>query len=169
MTEGSSARKLSDPVDSLFPPDEPASYCSRPTPLVPPPADELRQEKLDAHSSGTHVIGTPSSRPTLGAGELDAFPYTSSDRPTYAPDDVLAEMLERATVGTPIPAPPLLPTLIVEPAKKRRPSGRARLARIALLLGLSGSVAALGYTFQPRLAGPVEVLRARIAAFVATH
>src|SRR5690348_15648119 len=111
MSERASARKLASPSDSQFPPDAAASYCSRPTPLVPPASDELRdfgQEKFSAHSSGTHVIGSVSSQPTLGAGELDEFPYTDSNRPTYAPDDVLAEMLERATVGTPIPAPPLL-------------------------------------------------------------
>ena len=173
MPEGSSARKLTEATDSLFPPDEAASYCSRATPLVPPPSHELRgfgAEKLDAHASGTHVIGSPSSRPTVGPGELDPFPYISSDRPTYAPDDVLAEMVERATVGTPIPAPPPLPTAVtVAAAPRPRASARVTFARALFLIGLSASVATLGYAFQPRLAGAVEGLRARVTGFIANH
>lgn len=174
MSEGSSsARKLSEPSDSLFPPDEALSYCSRPTPLVPPPSHDLRdfgREKLDAHASGTHVIGSASSRPTVGPGELDAFPYTESNRPTYAPDDVLAEMLQRATVGTPIPAPPPLPTAVtLEAPPRARASARRVVARSVGMVTLSGLLAFAGYAFQPHLVGAAHGLWTRVAAFVATH
>lgn len=173
MSEGSSARKLSEATDSLFPPDEAPSYCSRPTPLVPPPSPELRdygREKFSAHASGTHVIGSDSSRPTIGPGELDPFPYTDSNRPTYVPEDVLEEMLERATVGTPIPAPPPLPTAVtIEAPPRRRASTRQVIARSVGLVALSGMLGFAGYAFQPHLAGAAHTLWARVATLVATR
>src|SRR6185503_16946274 len=82
---------------SFFPDAEAPSYCSRPTPVVPP-NDDLRGFGRDSGPPAT-----PSSRPTAAPGELEPVVTIASDRPTYAPDQVLAEMIERATIGTPIP------------------------------------------------------------------
>jgi hypothetical protein len=167
MRDDSSARKLPEPT-SLFPAAEAPSFCSRQTPVVPPPTDALRewaQESFPADLSGAYPIPTPSSRPTVGPGELDAFPYVASDhipsdRPTLTADEVLAEMIERATVGTPIPAAHAAVTLAATP-RARRATRRTIVARAVFTLGFGGVLALLGYALQPRLAGALRELGGR--------
>jgi hypothetical protein len=167
MRDDSSARKLSEPT-SVFPAAEAPSFCSRQTPVVPPPTDALREwaeESFPADMSGAYPIPSPSSRPTVGPGELDAFPYIPSDRPTLTAEDVIAEMIERATVGTPIPAAHAAVTLAAAP-RPRRATRRTIVARAVFTLGFGGVLALLGYALQPRLAGALREVggRAPVAA-----
>lgn len=165
--ESQQARKRAEATPSFFPADEAPSYCSRPTPVVPA-NDDLRsfgrEGVVDAEGSGPRAIGTPSSRPTVGPGELEPVRVIASDRPTVAPDEVLAEIFERATIGTPIPAPGLEPPNVTAPPKMT-PRGRRRaLASYALFGVLFGGVLGLlGYAMRPRLVHAVDVVRARVA------
>jgi hypothetical protein len=105
----------------------------------------------------------------VGPGELEAFPHIPSDRPTLASDDVLAEMLERATVSTPIPAPIPDPVVAVAAPGRRRASTRTVVARALFLLGFGGVLALLGYALQPRIAGAVRGLEERVPAATPTR
>jgi hypothetical protein len=158
------ARARSEPVRSFFPPSEPSSFCSRPTPVVPA-SDDLRDfgfELVAQESSGPHPIATPSSRPTVGPGELEAYTPPASDRPTLSHDEIFTEMLERAMVGAPLASSPLpaepepMPSLAPGLPRQR---GRILLSRALFTLLFGAVVALLGYAFQPRIAQFVHQAR----------
>src|SRR6187399_3250978 len=119
--ESQQARNRGEATSSFFPPEAP-SYCSRPTPVVPASPDlrSFGRESLDMEGSGPRAIPTPSSRPTVGPGELEPVRVIASDRPTVAPDEVLAEIFERATIGTPIPAEVKAPNVTAPAAASPR-------------------------------------------------
>lgn len=148
-----SQQARAQPVASFFPPEAP-SFCSRPTPVVPA-NDDLRgfSGEFPAEESGTRSMASPSSRPTFAPGELEAHALISSSRSSL-PEDVIAEMLHRASVGPSVrpldppesEAPPFVP---VNPRRR----GAARVL-FAVLFG--GAVALFGYAFQPRVAAALH-------------
>lgn len=171
MRDSSSVRRRVEPTESLFPDTEAPSFCLRPTPLVPPPSDELRdfgREQLSPDTSGTHLLSRPSSRPTVGPGELPPFPHSPSRAPADTPDDVLIKTLVCATAAIPTPAPPLLASASEAPTRPRR-NVRRVVARGILLLLIGGLLGLFGYARAPGLASAVHQLQARIAAVAATR
>jgi hypothetical protein len=174
--ESPELRNRAELAVSFFPDAEAPSYCSRPTPVVPP-SDDLRsfgREASDVDGSG--LIATPSSRPTAGPGELEPVMAIASDRPTFAPDQVLAEMIERATIGTPIPPPDVTPPTVTPPTATstsmvvpRRGRGRAWGAYALFTVLFSGVLALLGYALRPTLGHAVDVVRGRVAPPSATR
>lgn len=159
------ARIRAEAAWSFFPPAESPSFNSRPTPVVPASEDlrGLEGEHFVHAPSGERPVVTPSSRPTVGPGELEAYTPISSDRPTLSHDEIFAEMIERATVATPLPRPPLTPELELEPVL---PRSRARtfVARALFTLLFGGVLALLGYAFQPRIAAAVNQVRGLVSA-----
>ena len=152
------ARARIEPASSFFPPAEGPSFCSRPTPVVPA-SEDLRGfggEHFQQEPSGARAIVTPSSRPTMGPGTLEAYAPISSDRPTLSHDQVMAEMIERATVGTPIPRLPLPPELAAVAPRRR---GRKLVARALFTVLFGGALALLGYAFQPRIVAAASHVR----------
>lgn len=150
-----SRQARAEPVASLFPPEEASSFCSRPTPVVPP-SEDLRgfSGEYPIETSGERVLASPSSRPTLAPDEAEALALISSSRSSIAPDELMAEMLHYASVGPSVrplehavsEAPPF-----VHPNPRRR--GAARVL-FAVLFG--GAIALFGYAFQPRVAATLH-------------
>jgi len=148
-----SQQARAQPVASFFPPEAP-SFCSRPTPVVPP-NDDLRGfgDEFPADESGTRSMASPSSRPTLAPDEVEALALISSSRASI-PEDVLAEMLERASVGPsvrPLESPESEPPPFIPVNPRRR--GAARVL-FAVLFG--GAVALFGFALQPRIAAALH-------------
>jgi len=166
--ESQQARNRGEMSPSFFPAAEAPSFCSRRTPVVPP-NDDLRSfglEAFDSEGSGPRNVPSPSSRPTMGPGELEPVRGIASDRPTYTPDEVLVEMLERATIGTPVPAPVhevKLPD-VAPPARvtTRRGRGRALVSYGLFTVLFGGVLGLLGYAMQPKLLHVMDVVRARV-------
>jgi hypothetical protein len=162
----------------VFPAAEPASFCSRPTPVVPANPELCADEP----STGERDSVRPAARPSV--------PSTSiSDRPTFVPDDYIEPRLESppsvtfgeeppsdvllapaAPIATPELAPrPMPPPLPIAPAtpaahavtlRPRARSPRVLFARVlfVVLFGAVGSL--LGYAFRPELAHGLGRLRA---------
>lgn len=162
--ETQQARKRVESPPSFFPAAEAPSFCSRPTPVVPANDDLRSFGSLDAEGSGPRAIATPSSRPTVGPGELEPVRVIASDRPTVAPDEVLAQIFERATIGTPVPAPAVSPpdVTVAPTATPRRSRGRALAARALFTVLFGGVLGLLGYAVRPQLMHAVDVVRARV-------
>jgi len=165
MRDSSSAQRRVEPTESLFPDTEGPSFFMRPTPLVPPPSHELRdfgRERLGLHKSGTHPLMRPSSRPTVGPGDLPPFPDSFSLAPVDALDEPHAASRVRAT------APPLSPIAIEAPTRRRR-NVRRVITRGLFLLVIGGLLGLFGDALASRLADPLHQLRARIAVVAATR
>jgi hypothetical protein len=86
---------------SVFPAAEPASFCSRPTPVVP------ANPELHAGAEAAPPSERPAARPSTPSGSI-------SDRPTFVPDDYIEPRRE---------SPPSV-TIEEEPASQPRESAR---------------------------------------------
>ena len=170
MRNDSLARQLQAPTESLFSDDEAPTCCSRPTPLLPPPGNELLDfgsEPAIARSSNTYAIQMPSLPSTLGAGELPPFPQD----PVQAVDMVnglLAKRRVRGRASPLTPVPPLVVIAIEAPTSRRRKARRV-IARRLFVLGFSGLLGVFGYTFRLQLASALHELQASIAVLTTTR
>ncbi len=176
----------------MFPAEEPASFCSRPTPVVPANPD-LGEDEPRENEPGENESSTP--EPPARASVSSVRP---SDRPTFVPDDYVEPRLEsppsvtidgiaplesgdeaapadsQAFVGLAAagehPGPLLLPPLTTAlsrldvTAPPRAPRGRLAFARVLFIL-LFGSVGTLlGYAFKPQVAAALGQMRGTSSA-----
>jgi hypothetical protein len=160
---GNGIREEDFDEQSLFPPDEPPSICTRPTPLVPARRDLLgfRSDSLRPgfNGSSSAPAPSPSSRPTLTPEDLGiSSPLDSA----VAASGSLAPAFEPNAPPVEPSAPPLVeigPLVSLEPAalsssepvRPERPRWRVIFARV-LFTVLFGCVAALlAYAFRAQL------------------
>jgi hypothetical protein len=177
-----------DERQSVFPAAEPASFCSRPTPVVPANPD-LGEDEPSEHESN---MPEPPARASVSS-------VRPSDRPTFVPDDYVEPRLESppsVTIDgiTPLdgadeaapaespahvglaaagehPAPLLVPPITTAltrsdetTAPPRASRGRLAFARVLFIL-LFGSVGTLlGYAFKPQVAAALEQMRGASSA-----
>jgi len=172
MSDGSSDRKREELTESLFSKDEAPSYCSRPTPLRPPPSDELRDfdsERLATQPSNGGVPATPSSRPTVVPSELPSLPYTASEAPPDTAEVVRADKVDASIALMPIPCPPLPAAITIEPPPRRRGNARGAIAWGLFVFGFGWMLGIAGYVFRPRLGVALHELQARLPLLAATR
>jgi hypothetical protein len=167
---------------SVFPAAEPASFCSRPTPVVPANPDLYADEQsADEQRTDERDSVRPAARPSVPSNSI-------SDRPTFVPDDYIeprresppsvtfgeeppsgallapASPLETPGLGGRLVPPPLPIAAATPPAhavtvRPRARSPRVLFARVlfVVLFGAVGSL--LGYAFRPELAHAFGRLR----------
>jgi hypothetical protein len=160
---------------SLFPAMEPASFCSRPTPIVPP-RDDLRNfdasngEQADGRISLPSV--SPSSRPTVAPGDDLLYPtFDAEERATrpgisLVPDEPLVPVPSHAESSSPVIAlGPVVYVTAPSPPETEEPPvpvgapWRRWFAR-SLFAVLFGAVATLlGYAVKPKAQQLVQELR----------
>ncbi|HYP97213.1 MAG TPA: hypothetical protein VER96_00980 [Polyangiaceae bacterium] len=172
MSDGSSDRKREEHTESPFSKDEAPSYCSRPTPLRPPPSDELRDfgsERLGTQPSNGGVPSTPSSRPTVVPNELPSLPYTASAAPPDTAKVVRESQVEPPIALMPIPRPPSPAVITIEPPPRRRGSARATIAWGLFVFGFGWMLGIAGYVFRPRLGVALHELQVRLPLLAATR
>lgn len=141
-------------VASFFPPEAP-SFCSRPTPVVPP-SDDLRGFSGESpfEESGERLLASPSSRPTLAPDEVEALALISASRDELPHEAIMAEMVHMASVGPsvrPLEHPVVEPPGLVPANPKRRAAARVLFA---VLFG--SALALFGYAFQARVSAALH-------------
>jgi hypothetical protein len=163
----------------VFPGAEAASFCSRPTPVVPARDDLKNFESLKPEPRISYPEVSPSSRPTYVPDEHD-YPYFGEEAKTRSGISLLPE--ERITAepkppasvlpGVPVAAPatpesgpiialgPIVPLDSLSPSAAPAIAARtpARLpwrrwvARGLFVVLFSGVAGLLGYAFKPHVA-----------------
>jgi hypothetical protein len=159
--------------NSQFPPIEPKSFCSRPTPVVPARGDllEFRADSLRPGTLGSQPAPapSPSSRPTLTPEDLGiASPVSGS----FAPEPEASGVVETGSLA-PVSslAPPavevgpivsLEPGLYAaaEPMQRRTRRWRPIFARLLFVILFGGVAGLLGYAFRAQLADALREAQA---------